>query len=72
MFGNKIKLRDGLLERVQVFSDKLGCTPTEFIEKCVEHELERLEKQPSNNSKELSNSEVDDIVGKLKGLGYLE
>lgn len=71
MFEPKVKLRRGLFEKLETTCAKLGCTVEEFVERCVEAELERTANQPGN-SQALSSGEVENIVGQLKGLGYLE
>ncbi len=70
MFGSKLKIRPALLERVQETTKQLGCTVEEFVEKSIERELDRVQAKP--NRPQPTKAEVDDIVGKLKGLGYLE
>ena len=58
-----VKLKKELWERVKRCSDAAGYSgPEEFIEHVLERELAKLEDTPSE----------DEIVKRLKGLGYLE
>jgi hypothetical protein len=58
-----IKLNKSIWERARRAADAAGYSSIEeFVEHAVEKELARHEESPSN----------DDLVRKLKGLGYLE
>ena len=58
-----IKLNKSIWERAHRAADAAGYSSIEeFVEHAVEKELARHEESPSN----------DDLVRKLKGLGYLE
>ena len=62
MFGSKIKLDKGLLERVRKISDIAGYSSVEeFISHALEKELAKLEDADSE----------EEIKKRLKGLGYL-
>lgn len=59
----KIKIADGLFERVKKIAELAGyATPEEFIVHVVEKELSVLE----------SASTDADVTERLRGLGYLE
>jgi len=63
VFSTAIKLKKNLWLRVKRCADAGGySSPQEFVEHLVEKELARLEDAQSK----------EDIVKKLKGLGYLE
>jgi metal-responsive CopG/Arc/MetJ family transcriptional regulator len=62
MFGNKIKLEKGLLERCKQVAEKLGYSSVdEFIAHTLEQELKDKE----------TISDEEEISKRLKGLGYL-
>ena len=62
MFGSKIKLDKGLIEKVKKYSDIAGyTTPEEFIVHALEKELAKLEDADSE----------EEIRQRLKGLGYI-
>jgi len=62
MFGSRIKLDKGLLERVRKFADIAGYSSVEeFITHALEKELAQLEEADSE----------EEIKKRLKGLGYL-
>ena len=62
MFGSKIKLDKGLIEKVKKYSDIAGyATPEEFIVHALEKELAKLEDADSE----------EEIRQRLKGLGYI-
>jgi hypothetical protein len=62
MFGAKIKLDPGLLERVKKFADLAGYSSVEeFITHALEKELAVLEEADSE----------EEIKAKLRGLGYI-
>jgi hypothetical protein len=62
MFGSKVKLDPGLLERVKKFSDIAGYSSVEeFITHALEKELAVLEDAQSE----------EEIKAKLRGLGYI-
>jgi len=64
MFKSSLKLKKDLWERVKRCSDAAGySSPQEFIEHVLEKELAKIEQEAESN---------EDIVRKLKGLGYLE
>jgi hypothetical protein len=64
MLGQRtVKLKKELWDRVKRCSDAAGySSPEEFIEHVLERELAKLEDTQSD----------EEIVKKLKGLGYLE
>jgi len=64
MLGQRtVKLKKELWDRVKRCSDAAGYSaPEEFIEHVLERELAKLEDAQSD----------EEIVKKLKGLGYLE
>jgi hypothetical protein len=63
MFKPTIKLKKELWDRVKRCSDAAGYSePQEFIEHVLERELAKIEEAESD----------EEIVNKLKGLGYLE
>jgi len=63
MFKNTIKLNKNLMTRVRTCSEAAGySSPEEFIEHVLERELAKLEDAGSD----------EEIVKKLKGLGYLD
>jgi Arc/MetJ-type ribon-helix-helix transcriptional regulator len=58
-----VKLNKSLCERARRVVDKVGYSSLEeFIEHALERDLARLEETESK----------DDLIKKLKGLGYLE
>ena len=64
MFKSTIKLKMELWDRVKRCSDAAGYSePQEFVEHVLEKELARIEEDAETK---------EDIVKKLKGLGYLE
>jgi hypothetical protein len=63
MFLQTIKLNKDLLARVKKCSAAAGySSPEEFVEHVLERELTKIEQSDSD----------EEIVRKLKGLGYLE
>ena len=63
MFRNTIKLNKDLMTRVWRCSEAAGySSPEEFVEHVLERELAKLEDAASD----------EEIVKKLKGLGYLD
>lgn len=76
MFRSKIKLRPALLEKVKLAAERVGCSSVaEFIERTLEREVTRV--LAENNAatgapRSASQSDVQKIADKLKGLGYLE
>ena len=61
--SNNIKLKKALWDRVKRCSDAAGySSPQEFVEHVLERELAKIEEAESD----------EEIVNKLKGLGYLE
>ena len=64
MFSSSFKLKKSLLDRVKRCSEAAGySSPEEFIEHVLERELARIEEDAETK---------EEIVKKLKGLGYLE
>ena len=62
MFGNSIKLKPELWERIKQVSRAAGySSPQEFVEHVLDRELKKLEDAASD----------EEIVKKLRGLGYL-
>jgi hypothetical protein len=63
MFKNTIKLNKDLMARVRRCGEAAGySSPEEFVAHVLERELAKLEDSGSS----------DEIVKKLKGLGYLD
>jgi len=63
MFRNTIKLNKDLMTRVRRCSEAAGySSPEEFVEHVLERELAKIEDAASD----------EEIVKKLKGLGYLD
>ncbi len=63
MFRPTVRLSDPLWQKVQRYAKAAGySSPQEFIEHILERELAKLEEVESN----------EEIVKKLKGLGYIE
>lgn len=63
MLGTTIKLNKSMMQRIKKVSDVAGYSSAqEFVEHVLEKELAKLEEAESN----------EDLVKKLKGLGYLE
>lgn len=63
MFKNTIKLNKDLMTRVRRCSEAAGySSPEEFVEHVLERELSKIEDAASD----------EEIVKKLKGLGYLD
>ncbi|HSU60938.1 MAG TPA: hypothetical protein VLI55_16635 [Bryobacteraceae bacterium] len=63
MFKTTLKFDKTLMERIKKCSDLAGySSPEEFVQHIVEKELARLEDTESD----------EEIVKKMKGLGYLE
>jgi len=63
MFKNTIKLNKDLMTRVRKCSEAAGySSPEEFVEHVLERELAKLEDAGSD----------EEIVKRLKGLGYLD
>ncbi|MBM3774015.1 MAG: hypothetical protein FJW37_02530 [Acidobacteria bacterium] len=64
MFRSSVKLRKDLWDRVKQSTEAAGySSPEEFVEHVLEKELARIEEEAQSK---------DEIVNKLKGLGYLE
>jgi hypothetical protein len=64
MFKSSIKLKKELMERIAQVSKAAGySSPQEFIEHVLERELARIGEEAESK---------EEIVKKLKGLGYLE
>ncbi|MGH9628433.1 MAG: hypothetical protein ACRD7E_08865 [Bryobacteraceae bacterium] len=63
MFKQTIKLNKDLMARVKKCSEAAGySSPEEFVQHILERELAKIEDAESN----------EEIVKKLKGLGYLD
>ena len=63
MFKNTIKLSKDLMARVRKYSEVAGySSPEEFVQHVLERELAKIEQSDSD----------EEIVRKLKGLGYLD
>jgi metal-responsive CopG/Arc/MetJ family transcriptional regulator len=63
MFRTTLKFDKNLMERIKKCSELAGySSPEEFVQHIVERELARLEDAESD----------EEIVKKMKGLGYLE
>ncbi|HEV2444857.1 MAG TPA: hypothetical protein VGS58_03005 [Candidatus Sulfopaludibacter sp.] len=63
MFGNSLKLKPELWDRIKKVSGAAGySSPEEFVEHVLERELAKLEDAESDA----------EIVRKLQGLGYLD
>jgi len=63
MFKNTIKLNKDLMVRVRKCSEAAGySSPEEFVQHVLERELARIEEADSD----------EEIVRKLRGLGYLD
>ncbi len=63
MFGDAIKLNKDLMARVRKCSEAAGySSPQEFVQHIVERELAKIEDAGS----------TEDIVKRMKGLGYLD
>jgi len=63
MFRTTLKFDKNLMERIKKCSELSGySSPEEFVQHIVEKELARLEDAESD----------EEIVKKMKGLGYLE
>ncbi len=64
MFKSSIKVKKDLMERIAQVSEAAGySSPQEFIEHVLERELARIGEEAESK---------EEIVKKLKGLGYLE
>jgi hypothetical protein len=62
--SSSIKLKKELMERIVQVSEAAGySSPQEFVEHVLERELARIGEEAESK---------EDIVRKLKGLGYLE
>jgi metal-responsive CopG/Arc/MetJ family transcriptional regulator len=63
MFKTTLKFNKDLMDRIKKCSELAGySSPDEFVQHIVEKELARLEDAESD----------EEIVKKMKGLGYLE
>jgi hypothetical protein len=63
MFKTTVKFDKSVMERIKKCSELAGySSPEEFVQHIVEKELARLEDAESD----------EEIVKKMKGLGYLE
>ena len=71
MFKSKVKLEKSVYEKAQVAAEMIGCSSIdEFVERAVIAEADKVLLQ--NNSKSVSEDDVEQITNQLKGLGYLE
>lgn len=71
MFEPKIKVKKELWNKLQNASRILGCSSVEeFVERTLESEVDRIITQ--NTKGQVSQSDVEEISAKLKGLGYLD
>ena len=62
MFGSRVKLDKGLLQKIKMYAKIAGySSPEEFITHALEKEIAQLEKADSE----------DEIKKRLKGLGYI-
>lgn len=68
MFGNRIKLADGLLSRCRKQADQLGYSS---VEEFITHVLEK-ELRPTERTGPESGEDEEAIAKRLKGLGYIE
>jgi len=63
MFGNNLKLKPELWDRIKLVSAAAGySSPEELVEHVLERELAKLEDAQSD----------EEIVRKLQGLGYID
>jgi metal-responsive CopG/Arc/MetJ family transcriptional regulator len=63
MFKSTVKLKKDLWDRIKRCAEAAGySSPEEFVEHVLEKELSKIEASESD----------EEIVKKLKGLGYLE
>lgn len=64
-FGSStVKLKKPLWDRIKRCSEAAGySSPEEFVEHVLEREISKIDEEAQSN---------EDIVKKLKGLGYLE
>jgi hypothetical protein len=68
MFGNKIKIRKEMMERIKEAIDVAGYSSVEeFIESAIERELDKITGSGSENG-----YEEKEIRAKLQGLGYID
>lgn len=71
MFGAKVKFSNDLWEKIKLAAEIKACSsPEELVEQIVAAEVDKI--LQAAGKKQLSESEVEDIANKLKGLGYLE
>ena len=70
MFGKKIKIDDGLYDKLKIVSEKLGVPMDEYCNKVLAAEADKI--LLKNTKKEVSKEEEDAIAAQMKGLGYLE
>ena len=62
MFGSKVKLDKGLMQKIKMYAKIAGySSPEEFITHALEKEIAQLEEAESE----------DEIKKKLQGLGYI-
>ncbi|MDD7473121.1 MAG: hypothetical protein SPJ04_06520 [Bdellovibrionota bacterium] len=73
MFGKKIQVESSLYEKLKKVTDTMGVSVNEFATKVLENEVDKiLGAASSKDASDLSQSEIDAISKKLKGLGYLD
>lgn len=66
MFGNRIKIDEGLLERARQCAKREGYSSVEeFIAHVLEKEIERLNQGDSS-------ADQEEIRKRLQGLGYID
>ena len=71
MFKKSLKLEKVLVDKLTVASQIMKCTSMEeFALQVLEAEADKV--LSNTASQDLSQSQIDDITNKLKGLGYLE
>ena len=68
MFGTKIKISKGMMERIKEAADIAGYSSVEeLVQNAIEKELERI----AHSSLEMGNDE-ERIRSQLQGLGYID
>ncbi len=74
MFGKSVKLSAELHEKLSRAAKSLGCSSVqELTEQILEREADKLLTLPSASESPAGDAaETEELVRKLKGLGYLE
>lgn len=73
MFGPRLKINKALYEKICEASKILGCSSVvEYVEKVLEVDAARVISQRTNKGGAASQTEIQDLKNKLKGLGYIE